>query len=75
MTDEQQKVKSSIVTKVTNLSQHNITEAQLSSLEKGLKLIPSRHRVDKVKFLADLSEWERPSGWRSIFMEKIAKTH
>lgn len=28
-------------------------------LEKGLKFIPSRHKVDKVKLLADLSEWER----------------
>ena len=44
---------------MTNLSRHKLTEAQLSLLEKGLKFIPSRHRVDRVKLLADLSEWER----------------
>ena len=32
---------------------------QIFLLERGLKFIPSRHEVDKVKLLADLSEWER----------------
>ena len=50
---------SSGATSVTNLSKHELSAPQLSLLEKGLKFIPSRHEVDKVKLLADLSEWER----------------
>ena len=50
---------SSGATSVTNLSRHELSAPQLSLLEKGLKFIPSRHEVDKVKLLADLSEWER----------------
>lgn len=57
--DKQKIKKSSAVMSVTNLSRHKLTEAQLSLLERGLKFIPSKHRVDKVKLLADLSEWER----------------
>ena len=50
---------SSDATSVTNLSKHELSAPHLSLLEKGLKFIPSRHEVDKVKLLADLSEWER----------------
>ena len=50
---------SSNATSVTNLSKHELSAPQLSLLEMGLKFIPSRHEVDKVKLLADLSEWER----------------
>ena len=46
-------------TSVTNLSKHELSAPQISLLERGLKFIPSRHEVDKVKLLADLSEWER----------------
>ena len=44
---------------MTNLSKNELSAPQISLLERGLKLIPSRHEVDKVKLLADLSEWER----------------
>ncbi|KAH3888295.1 hypothetical protein DPMN_012327 [Dreissena polymorpha] len=41
---------------VTNLSKHVLTDAEQNLLEKGLKFIPSRKNIDKVKLLADL--WE-----------------
>ena len=44
---------------MTNLSKHELSAPHISLLERGLKFIPSRHEVDKVKLLADRSEWER----------------
>ena len=46
-------------TSVTNFSKNVLSAPQISQLERGLKFIPSRHDVDKVKLLADLSEWKR----------------
>ena len=37
---------------VKNLSSHELTEAQTLLLSKGLKFIPSRRTVDKIKLLA-----------------------
>ena len=41
---------------VTNLSQHPLTEYQISLLSRGLKFIPDRHKADKLKLLPDLAE-------------------
>ena len=52
---------------VTNLSQHPLTESQVSLLSRGLKFIPDRHKVDKLKLLADLAEWERRMRLKEFF--------
>ena len=52
---------------VTNLSQHPLNECQISLLSRGLKFIPDRHKVDKLKLLADLAEWERRMRLRELF--------
>ena len=52
---------------VTNLSQHPLNECQISLLSRGLKFIPDRHKVDKLKLLADLTEWERRMRLREFF--------
>ena len=52
---------------VTNLSQHPLNECQISLLSNGLKFIPDRHKVDKLKLLADLAEWERRMRLREFF--------
>ena len=49
---------------VTNLSQHPLNECQTSLLSRGLKFIPDRHKVDKLKLLA---EWERRMRLRKFF--------
>ncbi|MCG7879960.1 MAG: hypothetical protein N0C90_27085, partial [Candidatus Thiodiazotropha endolucinida] len=54
-------------TSVTNLSGVNLTTAQIRLLEKGLKFIPSKNKIDKVKLLADLGEWERRMRLREYF--------
>ena len=46
-------------TVVTNLSSYELTAAQEDLLSKGLKFIPDRTKIDKIKLLADLTEWER----------------
>ena len=61
---------SATVSSVTNLSQHKLTGPQVSLLEKGLKFIPSRHKVDKVKLLADLSERERRMRLAEFFYDE-----
>ena len=43
-----------VVSSVVNLSRHELTEPHKSLLEKGLKFVPSKKRVDKIKRLADL---------------------
>ena len=57
--DRKKETKTSRATSVTNLSQHNLTGPQISLLEKGLKFISGKHQVNRIKLLADLSEWER----------------
>ena len=52
---------------VTNLSQHHLTEGQITLLSRGLKFIPDRHKVDKLKLLADLAEWERRMRLKEFF--------
>ena len=58
------------VVSVTNLSNHKLTKAQKSLLEKGLKFIPSRNKIDKLKLLSDLAEWERRMRLHEYFYEK-----
>ena len=45
-------------TVVTNLSSYELTAAQEDLLSKGLNFIPDRTKIDKIKLLADLTEWE-----------------
>ncbi|KAH3842642.1 hypothetical protein DPMN_116144 [Dreissena polymorpha] len=54
---------------VTNLSKHVLTDAEQNLPEKGLKFIPSRKNIDKVKLLADLGEWERRMRLREYFAD------
>ena len=53
------KDKSSFETVVFNLSNKELTAAQKTLLEKGLKFIPTRKKVNMATILADLREWER----------------
>ena len=55
---------------MTNLSKHELSVSQISLLERGLKFIPSRHEVDKIKLLTDLSEWERRMRLAEYFYDK-----
>ena len=66
----EKKLEKNTVSSVTNLSQHKLIGPQVSLLEKGLKFIPSRHKVDKVKLLADLSEWERRMWLAEFFYDE-----
>ena len=52
---------------VTNLSSHTLTDAELSLLEKGLKFVPDRSKINSTKLLADLGEWERRMRLREYF--------
>ena len=52
---------------VTNLSEHILTNAELSLLEKGLKFVPDRTKINSTKLLADLGEWERRMRLREYF--------
>ena len=52
---------------VTNLSGHTLTNAELSLLEKGLKFVPDRAKINSTKLLADLGEWERRMRLREYF--------
>ena len=52
---------------VTNLSQHPLTEGKITLLSRGLKFIPDRHKVDKLKLMADLAEWERRMRLKEFF--------
>ena len=44
---------------VTNLSNYCLSEEEKTLLSKGLKFIPDRTKVDKLKLLTDLGNWER----------------
>ena len=59
----------SLTSSVTNLSNHSLTETQMSLLEKGLKFIPSRYKVNKLKLLADLADWESRMKLAEFFMK------
>ena len=48
-----------------------ISDAQISLLEKGLKFIPSRKKIDKLKLLSDLSQWERRMQLREYFYDRL----
>ena len=52
---------------VTNLSEQILTNAELSLLEKGLKFVPDRSKINSTKLLADLGEWERRMRLREYF--------
>ena len=52
---------------VTNISGHILTNAELSLLEKGLKFVPGRAKINSTKLLADLGEWERRMRLREYF--------
>ena len=52
---------------VTNLSGHTLTNAELSLLEKGLKFVPDRAKINSTKLLAYLGEWERRMRLREYF--------
>ena len=53
------------------LSKFELSDAQISLLEKGLKFIPNRKKIDKLKRLSDLSEWERRMQLREYFYDKL----
>ena len=53
--------------KVTNLSKYKLKESEISLLTKGLKFIPDRSKVDTIKLLADLAEWDRRMRLREYF--------
>jgi hypothetical protein len=55
---------------VTNLSKYTLTSSETSLLGKGLKFIPDRTRIDPIKLLADLDEWERRMRLREFFQDK-----
>ena len=55
---------------VTNLSSCKLTVEQTELLSKGLKFIPNKTKVDKIKLLSDLTEWERRMRLREYFFEK-----
>ena len=57
-------------TVVTNLSSYKLTAAQEDLLSKGLKFIPDRTKIDKIKLLADLKEWERRMRLREYFYDR-----
>ena len=44
---------------VTTLPSNKLTVTQENLLSKGLKFIPDRSKIDKIKLLAYLTEWER----------------
>ena len=53
---------------VTNLSSYSLSDDETSLLSKGLKFIPDRSRIDKLKVLTDLGEWERRMRLREFFL-------
>ena len=55
---------------VVNLPKHKLTDAQLSLLERGLKFIPTSGKINKIKFLSDLAEWERRMRLKEFFYDK-----
>ena len=55
---------------VVNLSKHKLTDAQISVLEKGLKFIPTSGKINKIKLLSDLAEWERRMRLKEFFYDK-----
>ena len=57
-------------TVVTNLSSYELTAAQEDLLSKGLKFIPDRTKIDKIKLLADLTEWERRMRLREYYYDR-----
>ena len=54
-------------TPVTNVSTVSLTTAQVQLLEKCLNFIPSKNKIDKVKLLADVGEWEIRTRLREYF--------
>ncbi|KAH3857402.1 hypothetical protein DPMN_100009 [Dreissena polymorpha] len=44
---------------VTNLSKKQLTASQIRVLSKGLKFVPTRRVIDRVKLLTDVITWER----------------
>ena len=52
---------------VTNLSTYSLTAGEISLLSKGVKFIPDKKKVNHVKLLADLNEWERRMRLREYF--------
>ena len=52
---------------VTNLSSYTPTDSEISLLEKGLKFIPDRSKINTTKLLSDLGEWERRMRLREYF--------
>ncbi|KAK3089910.1 hypothetical protein FSP39_007586 [Pinctada imbricata] len=52
---------------VTNLSKYKLTREEISLLSKGIKFIPDKTKVNKVRLLADLNEWERRMRLREYF--------
>ena len=54
----------------TNLSSYELTKEQKDLLSKGLNFIPDRTKIDKIKLLADLAEWERRMRIRDVFFTR-----
>ena len=55
---------------VTNLSSYELTTAQEDLLSKGLKFIPDRTKIDKIKLPADLREWEHRMRLQKYFYDR-----
>jgi hypothetical protein len=56
--------------KITNLSSYSLNKSEISLLEKGLKFIPDRTKINMTKLLSDLAEWERRMRLREFFYEE-----
>ena len=52
---------------VTNLSSYKLSSEETSLHSKGLKFIPDRSKIDKLKVLTDLGELERWMYLREYF--------
>lgn len=59
--------------KITNLSSYPLNKSEISLLEKGLKFVPDRTKINMTKLLSDLTEWERRMRLREFFFEENSK--
>jgi hypothetical protein len=59
--------------KITNLSSYPLNKSEISLLEKGLKFVPDRTKINMTKLLSDLTEWERRMRLREFFYEENGK--
>ena len=70
MNISQTKIKNSKATHkstVYNKSSRKLSNDEIDLLEKGLKFVPTREKIDISKLLADLREWERRMRLKEFF--------